>query len=898
MGSWADLDQFKNWLRNEGLTGDTAEAYATDAAEFLTGAGDVSAKELPPERVAGWLDDLAEAGYAPTTIARRLTSLRRFCRWLMASDELPCDPTDGISVDVCGDEDRPEAAGDVVAAVLVAPDPLSPIGIRDRAMMALLANTGMELRELCALELADCSLDARQLIVGSGRRLRRLHLSSAQRPLRRYLYQVREKQAGEALFLSNRGRRISERAVQHRVRHHAAEAEVDVTVADLIELGRRRRASGDPKHAARELGFARPDAVRRRYGLPEGDTKPAPADHTPPHPFLEPIDGTSPGAMPAPPGQERPASGRADLWARLEAGCTRASGARAASAVRAVAQAGELSRRVAGILGDETTRAACASDTGLLLLREHVLAASPDLQMWSRLHARYPAVRAQVKETADRPGLYENGWPDAALAMLTFGSPQRVIECTKQVLAAPEAESLVWALVAGQWEQLSRLRQCAIEYYDLPASAAARSDLDAALVVAGIAGLVLCEPSAVERGRVSQVVEEPAVMYFLDTVTVVLYQLLRLLGHAVEAAPLSEIEDDRLFVRAFEREWDRLLPHTNGFFGFAVVPRLSYEDMVRYHWLRYKPYGRLDSIPYEVGDYLVHQAKGSMHFLRPFLPDQVQDAFYDCVRPLYSPLLESIRRKAEWALTQKHQEQDRDEILDRAQQETEAAFREAYDRYDFYHHPPGREQTQICCGLLGWRRRSDLQELGGALGIACEEVRTPFAAYARGALLRLIKRLRRESIGKSQGVRVQAPDSRGWFYTINRMARRFRRSAPSLRRLDDVLKPQRVSEVFGEHRMGRRGLPGTARLYPADADSLEEYQRILDAGHPRLEAEGLRTEKEVAEWLDVEVWWLRSRRDQGLLEADRRGHFVVYDAEQRIVARDLLEQERGDRRER
>ena len=350
-----------------------------------------------------------------------------------------------------------------------------------------------------------------------------------------------------------------------------------------------------------------------------------------------------------------------------------------------------------------------------------------------------------------------------------------------------------------------------------------------------------------------------------------------------------------------------MLPYTNGFFGFAVVPRLHYADLVRYHRLRYAPHGDLKTMPYEVGDFLVHQAKASGHFLRPFLPERLHDAFFDCVRPLYDKLLRSFERKGIRALTQDGRDQDLDAIMERARREMEDAFREAYDRYDFYQHPPGGQQTTITAGVLGWRRREDIVQLAAEMGIDCELARTPFAAYARGHLQRVIVKLRRESLekqddrdGKEQdkkarkrtGLVIQDPTGR-YYYTINKLARTVKRSASYLRDLDDLLEPVRVSDVFGDRRMGRHGLPGNTRLYPADAESLKRYETLLTARHPRLDAEDLRTEAQVADWLGVSVWWLRNRREGRELEAGREGRFVVYNADQRAAARRLRDRECG-----
>jgi len=910
------LDGFAIELRRQGLSARTARAYAADLGRFLEAVGGPGPYALAPERIARYLDDLARQGSAATTIARRLTSIRRFCHLLIDRGVLPGDPTEDMSVAI-PDPEPVQWRREDVEAVLVAPDPYSVIGIRDRAMMMLLADTGMELRELCAMDYRDCREDAQQISVGDGRRLRKIFLYNAHCPLLRYRHFIRDDLDGEALFQSNRGTRISERAVQHRVRQYAQSEGVAVAVENLIRCGRTSRTWGEPKSVARELGFARVDAVQRRYGNPPPEA--AAADECDfEHSYLKPLNGMDPRGMPAGRRALDQTPTRCEIWDRLEAqavqqarlprpaqrqwlGVThlahlppeerlRAYAKPVARLLDAVVTHGEPQALPEDPRVHELAQEIRASDEVLLDIHRRIVAVDREFSGWISFAERFPPMLKQVKKLrglADEPA-----WTDVTVPMFTFGSPDRVLDWADRVLSTREGQDALRRLLGARWPDLMWLRDCAAGYYSVPRREAARRELDAAVVVAAIAGTILCSPEAAERARASEAVENPAGMYFADTVMYVLHQLLRLLALAEDGSVLSGIRDDSAFAEAFEREWDALLPHTNCFFGFAVVPRIHYRDMVRYHRLRYAPHGNLNSIPYEVGDYLVHQAKASGHFLRPFFPEQLHDAFFDCVRPLYGKLLESSKRKVRRALTQRSsRDQDGEDVFDRAEEETEAAFREAYDRYDFYQHPPGGPQTTITEGLLGWRRRDDIATLAAEMGIDCEQARTPFAAYARGHLKQLIKRLQRLSNrGVSEGLRVQAPDEQR-YYTINKMARRFKRSTSFLRDLDHLLRPERVRDVFGDHRTGRCGLPGDARLYHADTESVEEYEELLAAQHPRLEAEGLRTEAQVARWLDVDVWWLRNRRKRGLLKAGRMGHFVVYNAAQRVAARELLEEE-------
>jgi site-specific recombinase XerC len=896
------IEQFQADLIGDGIEERTALLYARDVERFFAGDNAGSIDGLVPTLIKRWLDYLADEGYAASTITRRLTSLRRYCRWLVSRGELVADPSHGLSAP-SSEREPTFAARDVVEAVLLAPDYDTVIGVRDRAMLTLLADTGMELGELCTLDLSDVAEKAETIAVGHDRRCRSVYLYSARRPLLGYVHYVRDFQSGEALFLNCRGERIGPGTIRHRVEKYRELVGADITAADLIREGRRRRAARDPEYAAKELGFARSGVVQRRYQKQAA--------------FSDSTDGRSEDSDTVDAAQAVAPSWldeRRRSWATWES--------RAADAAKAPRPAGEVWRaatrlhagpadriralaqpvaEVLEALGEEDATAtddpAPDLEAELLQLHRQMRDDLPGLRVWAGMIQRYPDVHRRVKRLRGRED--EAEWTDVALAEIIFGSPERVLDWSDQVLSTFEGQRIIWRLISGQRNRLLWVRECAAEYYGVPSDDRSGRTMDAALVVACVAGLVLCGPDAVERARASEVVEEPATMYFLDTVSVVLHQLLRLLGLVTKTSSVSSDQEDSAFGDAFEREWDELLSYANGFFGFAVIPRVSYEDMVRYHTLRYAPHGDLAKMPYEVGDYLVHQAKASGHFLRPIMEGQLREAFFDCVRPLYDKLLRSFVGKARGALTQRVRDQDGNEIFARATEEVEAAFREAYDRYDFYQHPPGAPRTTVSSGLLGFRRRGDIRRLADELGVDCEQARTPFAAYARGHLRRAIVKLQRESLEdqdqskQKKGLVIEDPKGQ-CYRTIEALARWVKRSASYLRDLDDLLQPVRVSDVFDGPHSNRKGLHDNTRLYPADGDSLDSYKELLQEQHPRLAAEGLRTERQTAARLGVSVWWLRSRRERGLLEAGQKGRFVVYNAAQRQAAQRLLWTETGE----
>jgi len=847
------------------------------------------------------LAQLAARGYAPATVARRLTSVRRFCRWLVERGELEDDPTEGLQAP------EPRQGGSVRAAevdeeaverVLAAPDPFSPIGMRDRAMMMLLADTGVQLGELCRLNFHDLDFAQRKVTVGRGRRRRTVRTYRSWGALLRHLRAMQAGSGDEALFLSNRGDRVSERAVQHRVAHYARQVGVDVSVEDIIDFGRLKRATAPPKWAAEELGYARADVVRERYKRPDvqEDIQETVGDATVADSALAPVDGAPMGARPMPSGAGPRRATKADVWARLEHearqdaklpplmagvweelkfggwlepgewlkqyadpvtqvlrrleeeidrdGSSEGRGRRveAAAGLRRLSSMEDLPREA-------------ESDDGLLKLRAVLLASHSGLEMSSRLvrasSETDPAfLRWFAEEVTDDDGLretllrcaeageqedYVNPFEELVAYQL-LGDPMQAVSWMAEVVGTVVGQALLWTLIDAYWQELQWAKVCAIEYYEIDDDPAIDAEVNAALVAALIVALVVCDPNAVRRAQVSPVVERPALMYLLDTLHTEFYLLLRMLGHVPDALPLEQLDDSGEFVARFEAEWDRLLPYTNGFFGFAVVPRLSYEAMAYYHRLRYRPRGRLDSIAYEVGDYLVHQAKGSMHFLRPFLPTRMQDAFFDCIKPLFGRLLWTVASKLAEVMAADFD--GLDEALEKAEARVGKSLRQAFDRYDFYQHPPGRPATRVSGGVLGVRRRADLRRLAQTMGLPVKPARTPFAAYAQGRLMRMLLRDRRALKEGGVGLTLLAPRTGDWYCTISRMAARCGCSSHALRRLDGVLKPARVQDLFpGGKVPGHRLLPPSTRLYRADAESVEgvkvEVQRRCRAGKAR-----------------------------------------------------------------
>jgi len=158
-------------------------------------------------------------------VARTLSALRTFFRFLYREGCVARNPFALVA-----SPRRPRRLPKVLtpeetAALLGAPDPATPAGMRDRAVLELLYATGMRVGELVSLRVGDLVLGDELRILGKGRRERIVLMgAAAQAALRRYLALgrprlLRGRDPG-ALWLNARGGPLTDRGVRVLVDRH------------------------------------------------------------------------------------------------------------------------------------------------------------------------------------------------------------------------------------------------------------------------------------------------------------------------------------------------------------------------------------------------------------------------------------------------------------------------------------------------------------------------------------------------------------------------------------------------------------------------------------------------------------------------------------------------------
>ncbi|MDX1802909.1 MAG: tyrosine recombinase XerC [Alcanivorax sp.] len=170
---------------------------------------------------------LHRQGKSGKTIQRCLSTLRTFYRYLMREGLARDNPAMDVRAPKSGKRLPKALDADQVGQLLDAGQSSSePLAIRDQAMMELLYACGLRLAELLSLNLDSIDMHAAQLLVtGKGNKTRLLPVGQpAIRALQRWL-KIRALLARDhhepALFVSQRGQRLSPSSVQQRLKRAA-----------------------------------------------------------------------------------------------------------------------------------------------------------------------------------------------------------------------------------------------------------------------------------------------------------------------------------------------------------------------------------------------------------------------------------------------------------------------------------------------------------------------------------------------------------------------------------------------------------------------------------------------------------------------------------------------------
>lgn len=227
------LDAFGDFLWLEhGLARNTIAGYRSDLEGFARWLGEHARPALPQATQADLAAYLAHFSTRarPASQRRLLSAWRRFYRHLLERGSIGQDPSAQIDPPLPSARFPKSLTEAEVERLLDAPDPDTPLGLRDRAMLEVLYATGLRVSEL--VELKPFSMALREglvKVVGKGDKERLVPLGeSAIEWLERYLAQARPAilngRHSDHVFVTRLGAGMTRQMFWRIIKQHAATA--------------------------------------------------------------------------------------------------------------------------------------------------------------------------------------------------------------------------------------------------------------------------------------------------------------------------------------------------------------------------------------------------------------------------------------------------------------------------------------------------------------------------------------------------------------------------------------------------------------------------------------------------------------------------------------------------
>ncbi len=214
------IDDFINYLNFEkGLATNSQKAYRRDLiklwAYLINNSAGLCPRDIGKHDIIAFLSWQLEQGAAPSSIARSLSSIKSFFKFLVMEGAVDKNPSGDLETPKIKRRLPQVLSIEEVDKLMEQPNPVMPLGIRDRAMLELMYGTGARVSELLSLQIEDLNPTAGFLrCMGKGSKERIIPVNQTsidwvQRYLARSRNSFSKSPAERTLFLNARGRPLS-----------------------------------------------------------------------------------------------------------------------------------------------------------------------------------------------------------------------------------------------------------------------------------------------------------------------------------------------------------------------------------------------------------------------------------------------------------------------------------------------------------------------------------------------------------------------------------------------------------------------------------------------------------------------------------------------------------------
>ncbi len=236
-----DIANFLKYIKKQFKLTDEA-----DLKEIKINDMDISIlKKITLQDIHGYISYMAiDLKSSPATRARKISAIRVFFKYLTSKAKIiDVNPAQDLETPKLGKRmPRYLSLEESKKLLNVSQDDTDRNSVRDHAIITLFLNCGMRLSELVGINISNIDFsESRMTVIGKGNKERTIYLNKAcMNALKDYLsirpHDKVKNDSRDALFLSERKERISNRTVQNIVKNELARAGLDTTKYSVHKL--------------------------------------------------------------------------------------------------------------------------------------------------------------------------------------------------------------------------------------------------------------------------------------------------------------------------------------------------------------------------------------------------------------------------------------------------------------------------------------------------------------------------------------------------------------------------------------------------------------------------------------------------------------------------------------
>ncbi len=211
----AIADFLQHLKLERGLSDNTVSAYRQDLEAFAKAVGTKDPSRISGAAVTAYFGGLNKVGMKPSSIARKLSSLRQFFAYLVDSGIVAESPVMAYSAPKIARYHPDYLSPRDIESIIKTADSFGQNAKRNRAIIEVLYGCGLRISELIDLKQEDCEFEAGFVrVTGKGEKQRLVPVGSfAKQAVLGYLENPRDGIVGPTVFANRFGRKFSRTGV-------------------------------------------------------------------------------------------------------------------------------------------------------------------------------------------------------------------------------------------------------------------------------------------------------------------------------------------------------------------------------------------------------------------------------------------------------------------------------------------------------------------------------------------------------------------------------------------------------------------------------------------------------------------------------------------------------------